>query len=299
MEIGLTLPQLGGNVTRDGLRGFCEQAEELGFGSLWVQEHCSTTRSGVGLLGAAGAQGSRSVPQRAGALETLTAAAAWTTRPWFGTSILVAGLTARYARAATRDHRPAVRGSGDRGFLRGVVGRGASGHGRRPAHPRRALRRAHRRVGRLLGSGPGLVLGPLLRDPRGGGQAQAASSPAAAVGHAIDGRAATDRRKVRHLEPGVGHARTAPRDFRAVRPMRPAGMAPLELYRRLFTVPPVEVANLRTASVDELCDGGRPLARVRRRLDGHHRHQLRRRLDSHAEVGRRAERARAAAGGGP
>ena len=39
MQIGLTLPQLGGHVTRDGLRGFCEQAEELGFGSLWVQEH--------------------------------------------------------------------------------------------------------------------------------------------------------------------------------------------------------------------------------------------------------------------
>ena len=39
MEIGLCLPQLGGHVSRDGLRGFCERAEELGFGSLWVQEH--------------------------------------------------------------------------------------------------------------------------------------------------------------------------------------------------------------------------------------------------------------------
>ena len=35
--------------------------------------------------------------------------------------------------------------------------------------------------------------------------------------------------------------------------MRPAGLQPLELYRRLFTTPPVEVANLRTASVDDLC----------------------------------------------
>ena len=39
VDIGLTLPQLGGHVTRDGFRGFCEQAEELGYGSLWVQEH--------------------------------------------------------------------------------------------------------------------------------------------------------------------------------------------------------------------------------------------------------------------
>jgi hypothetical protein len=35
--------------------------------------------------------------------------------------------------------------------------------------------------------------------------------------------------------------------------MRPADKAPLQLYRRLFTTPPVEVANLRPASVDDLC----------------------------------------------
>jgi hypothetical protein len=35
--------------------------------------------------------------------------------------------------------------------------------------------------------------------------------------------------------------------------MRPAGLPPVELYRRLFTTPPVQVANLRVARVDELC----------------------------------------------
>ena len=39
MHIGLCLPQLGGHVNRHGLRAFCEQAEKLGYGSLWVQEH--------------------------------------------------------------------------------------------------------------------------------------------------------------------------------------------------------------------------------------------------------------------
>jgi alkanesulfonate monooxygenase SsuD/methylene tetrahydromethanopterin reductase-like flavin-dependent oxidoreductase (luciferase family) len=34
--------------------------------------------------------------------------------------------------------------------------------------------------------------------------------------------------------------------------MRPEGRAPLELYRRLFTTPPVQVANLRTLTVAEL-----------------------------------------------
>ena len=41
--------------------------------------------------------------------------------------------------------------------------------------------------------------------------------------------------------------------FAQLAEMRPADKKPLELYRRLFTTPPVEVANLRTASVDDLC----------------------------------------------
>jgi hypothetical protein len=36
--------------------------------------------------------------------------------------------------------------------------------------------------------------------------------------------------------------------------LRPPGHKPLELYRRLFTTPPVQVANLRPLSVDELCE---------------------------------------------
>ena len=34
--------------------------------------------------------------------------------------------------------------------------------------------------------------------------------------------------------------------------MRPTGLAPLKLYRNLFVQPPVEVANLRTLTIDEL-----------------------------------------------
>jgi alkanesulfonate monooxygenase SsuD/methylene tetrahydromethanopterin reductase-like flavin-dependent oxidoreductase (luciferase family) len=42
--------------------------------------------------------------------------------------------------------------------------------------------------------------------------------------------------------------------FGKLKEMRPADRKPLELYRRLFTTPPVEVANLRALSVDELCE---------------------------------------------
>jgi hypothetical protein len=50
MHLGLCLPQLGGHVDGDGLRAFCEQADELGCGSLWVQAGCSPRRRGSNQL---------------------------------------------------------------------------------------------------------------------------------------------------------------------------------------------------------------------------------------------------------
>jgi len=38
-----------------------------------------------------------------------------------------------------------------------------------------------------------------------------------------------------------------------IKGMRPAGLRPIELYRRMFTTPPVQVANLRPLGVNELC----------------------------------------------
>ena len=38
-RVGLSLPQLGTFASRDTIRGFSERAEELGFGSLFVQQH--------------------------------------------------------------------------------------------------------------------------------------------------------------------------------------------------------------------------------------------------------------------
>ena len=39
IQIGLGLPQLGPHVTPAVVRSFCKRAEELGYASLWVQEH--------------------------------------------------------------------------------------------------------------------------------------------------------------------------------------------------------------------------------------------------------------------
>ena len=93
MEIGLCLPQLGGHVSRDGLRAFCERAEELGYGGLWVQEHIFYPLHPVsGYSARPGLKVPDAYRSTLGALETLTAAAAWTSRLVVGTSILVAGL---------------------------------------------------------------------------------------------------------------------------------------------------------------------------------------------------------------
>jgi alkanesulfonate monooxygenase SsuD/methylene tetrahydromethanopterin reductase-like flavin-dependent oxidoreductase (luciferase family) len=93
MQIGLCLPQLGGNVDRDGLRAFCERAEELGYGSLWVQEHIFYPLNPVsGYSARPGLKVPDAYRSTLAALGTLTAAAAWTSGPVVGSSILVAGL---------------------------------------------------------------------------------------------------------------------------------------------------------------------------------------------------------------
>ncbi len=39
LGVGLCLPQLGPHVTAEVVREFCVRAEELGYSSLWVQDH--------------------------------------------------------------------------------------------------------------------------------------------------------------------------------------------------------------------------------------------------------------------
>ena len=91
-RVGLSLPQLGSFATRDTIRGFSESAEELGFGSLFVQQHLFypiNPASGYSARpGLAVPEAYRSILQP---MEILAAVAAWTEKVIIGTSILVAG----------------------------------------------------------------------------------------------------------------------------------------------------------------------------------------------------------------
>jgi probable F420-dependent oxidoreductase len=90
--VGLTLPQLGPHVTRDAVRGFCEEAEALGFTSLWVQEHLLFALNPKAPYAARpGMKIPDAYRTTMAATELLTAAAAWTERPLIGTGILVGG----------------------------------------------------------------------------------------------------------------------------------------------------------------------------------------------------------------
>ncbi len=90
--IGLCLPQLGHHVTAACLERFCRRAEEIGYTSLWVQDHFLwplEPRRGYG--GRAGATVPLQYQSVFSPTELLAAAATWTSSVALGTSVLVAG----------------------------------------------------------------------------------------------------------------------------------------------------------------------------------------------------------------
>lgn len=90
--VGLALPQMGPHVEAETVQYFAERAEELGFASLWVEDHflfpLEPERGYSGRPGVPVPDVYRSV---LAPTELLAAVAAWTHRVRLGTSILVAG----------------------------------------------------------------------------------------------------------------------------------------------------------------------------------------------------------------
>ena len=256
MEIGLTLPQLGGHVDRAGLRGFCEQAEELGFGSLWVQEHLFYPLNPVsGYSARPGLKVPDAYRSVLGALETLAAAAAWTTTPELGTSILVAGL-----------HRPVPLAqrlstidllSEGRVIAGFSVGWSDEEHQVSDVDPRTRGKRCDELIDALLacwGPDPVSFSGRFFDIPESEVRPKPVRRPPLLSGMRSAAGLRRTAEKFDIWNPASGTLEQHLELFGQLADMRPDGMAPLELYRRLFTVPPVEVANLRTASVDDLCE---------------------------------------------
>jgi probable F420-dependent oxidoreductase len=92
MFVGLCLPQLGDVVDVGLLRNYSVRAHELGFDSLWVQEHFLFATKSESEYPAQSGGTQRSVYETAySPLELLAAVTAWAPGMGIGTSILVAG----------------------------------------------------------------------------------------------------------------------------------------------------------------------------------------------------------------
>jgi probable F420-dependent oxidoreductase len=257
VQIGLTLPQLGGRVTRDGLRGFCERAEELGFGSLWVQEHLFYPHDPVsGYSARPGLPVPEAYRSVLAALETLIAAAAWTTRPVVGTSILVAGLHRPVALAQQLSTIDLLsEGRLVAGFS---VGWSDEEHQQMDVDPRTRGARCEELIDALLacwGPDPVEFGGRFFSIPKSDVRPKPVQQPRPRLLSGMRSPAGLRRTAAKFdiWNPASGTLEQHLEMLATIAELRPAELAPIELYRRLFTTPPVQVANLRTASVDELC----------------------------------------------
>ncbi|KQU07164.1 LLM class F420-dependent oxidoreductase [Rhodococcus sp. Leaf7] len=92
MRIGLTLPQLGEHVDVGAVREFATSAEELGFASLWVQEHLFYPEQNESIYGGRHTTSVHPAYRSVlGATELMAYVAACTRTVMIGSSILVAG----------------------------------------------------------------------------------------------------------------------------------------------------------------------------------------------------------------
>ncbi|MEU3474140.1 MULTISPECIES: TIGR03619 family F420-dependent LLM class oxidoreductase [Nocardiaceae] len=92
LAIGLSLPQLGEHVDAGAVRAFATSAEELGFSSLWVQEHLFYPEENESIYGGRHTTSVHPAYRSVlGATELMAFAAACTRTITIGSSILVAG----------------------------------------------------------------------------------------------------------------------------------------------------------------------------------------------------------------
>jgi hypothetical protein len=257
MRIGLSLPQLGGHVDRDVVRGFAERAEDLGFGSLYVQQHLFyplNPASGYSARpGLAVPEPYRSILQP---MELLAAVAAWTSTIRIGTSILVAG----YHRPVDLAQRISTLDilSGGRAEFGFSVGWSDEEHQQYDVDPRTRGRRADELFDALLacwGPDPVSFEGEFFSIPASDVRPKPVQRPHPPLMSGMRSEAGLKRtaEKFDIWNPASGTLEQHLATMQTLADMRPTGMAPLRMVWNLFTDPPVQVANLVPMSVDDLC----------------------------------------------
>lgn len=256
--VGLCLPQLGGQVTRTALRRCVESAEELGFADLWVQEHLFFPHEPVSGYSA---RPGLAIPQAyrttLSALETLTAAAAWSETIGVGTSVLVAG----YHRPVQLAQRLATLDVLSEGRLTVgfSVGWSDDEHQQVGVDPRTRGRRLDEMLDALeacWGPDPVEFSGEFFTIPASDVRPKPLQSPRPRLLSGMRSAAGLRRTAERFdiWNPASGTLEQILETAAGMQQQRPAGRDPLDVYWRLFVEPPVLVAGLRTATVDQLAE---------------------------------------------
>lgn len=256
-RVGLSLPQLGSHVDARAVRGFAETAEELGFGSLYVQQHLffpHEVQSGYSARpGLAVPERYRSVLQP---MELLAAVVGWTSDITVGTSILVAG----YHRPVDLAQRITTLDvlSGGRTEFGFSVGWSDEEHAQYDVDPRTRGRRANELIDALKacwGPDPVSFDGEFFTIPVSDVQPKPVQRPHPPLMSGMRSEAGLRRtaEKFDIWNPASGTLAQHLETFAGLQEMRPSHLEPLTMVWNLFTHPPVEVANLRPLSLDDLC----------------------------------------------
>ncbi|MSW43938.1 MAG: TIGR03619 family F420-dependent LLM class oxidoreductase, partial [Actinobacteria bacterium] len=189
-------------------------------------------------------------------MELLAAVAAWTSSITIGTSILVAG----YHRPVDLAQRISTLDilSGGRTVFGFSVGWSDEEHAQYDVDPRTRGRRADELIDALLacwGSDPVSYEGEFFSIPESDVRPKPLQLPHPPLMSGMRSAAGLRRtaEKFDVWNPASGTLDQHLATFAEISAMRPAHLAPLAMCWNLFTHPPVEVANLRPLSVDELC----------------------------------------------
>jgi probable F420-dependent oxidoreductase len=256
--VGLCLPQLGPLVTRDALRGFVESAEESGFGGLWVQEHLFYPHDAVSPYGGRPGLVPPDVYRTVlSALETLSMAAAWSSRIDVGTSVLIAG----YHRPLQLAQQLATLDllSGGRLVVGLSTGWSDDEHIQAGVDPRTRGRRFDEMLDALIacwGPDPVRFDGEFFSIPTSDVRPKPLQQPRPRLLSGMRSAAGL-RRTVQHFDiwnPAGGSLEDIVATAARLKKERPAGMAPLEVYWRIYSEVPLPEPGVPPRSVADLAD---------------------------------------------
>lgn len=244
IKIGLGLPQLGPHVTPAVIRRFCARAEELGYASLWVQEHLFyPTANTSGYAGRESTSVHPHYKSMLGATELLGYVAACTERAMIGSSVFVAG----YHRPVELAQRVATidRLSSGRLVVGLAAGWSAEEHVQMGVDPKTRGRRMDELIEALKAcwaDDPIEYHGKLFDIPQAIMQPKPVQRPHPPLLSGLRSPAGL-RRTARYFDiwnPSRGTAEELRAHLADMSAQRPAGMAPLRLFFRSYTQRPTD-----------------------------------------------------------